>query len=308
MPHSLDGDFSDMNRQKWTCLDLWIIVACFGLMAAVFTPGCGKRQRSEPVAGNNGLTSWERPRFQPGGSNAMVFYVIYGSFPTNIQLSASTYRSSGLPKGVQLRKLNRDQRLVLPFTDGDFAKTAGRDNPAAFAKILESPGCVVIQGEVADSADLNYLRDSIGIATWFLDHGGVAVMDPQQLKLYDAASWRKDIFDQVPPRLSLHVVILVSEEPDGTRWFHTRGLRKFGRPDLSFHNVPPAQEQAVTDLFKRFIILQAEGGRIPDGQEVRMTSLPPGLRCHQEGAFDDLDFNNIHVEVRRGQAENHTAR
>jgi hypothetical protein len=297
-----------MNRQKCTRLGLWRIVACFGLTAAVFSLGCSKRQQSESVTMNNGLTSWERPRFQPGGSNAMVFYVIYGSFPTNVQLSASAYRSAGLPSGVQLRKVTRDQRPVLPFTDGAFAKTAGRDNPTAFARIEESPECVIIQGELADPADLNYLRDSIGITTWFLDHGGVAVMDPQQLKLYDVASWRQDIFDPVPPKPSRHVVILVSEEPGGTKWLHTRGLRKFGRPDLSFHNVPPAQEQAVTELFNRFINLQAEGGRIPDGQEIRMASLPPGLICHQEGTFDDLDFNNVHVEVRWGHAENPTAR
>jgi hypothetical protein len=249
----------------------------------------------------NTLISWERPQFQAGGSNAMVLYVIYGEFPTNVQLAASTYRSEGLPKGVQLRKLNRTQRPVFPFTDGDFAKTAGHDNPTTFAKIQKSPECVIIQGEVADPQNLNYLRDSIGIATWFLDNGGVAIMDPQQLKLYDPEFWRKEIFEPAPPRLSQHVVILISKESDGTKWFYTRGLRQFGRPDLSFHNVPTAQEAAVVDLFNRFIILQAEGGRVPEGQEIRMASLPQGLKCHYEGTFDDPDFNNVHIEVQAAQ-------
>lgn len=231
----------------------------------------------------------------------MVLYVIYGEFPTNVQLSASEYRSEGLPKGVQLRKLNRSQRPIFPFTDGDFAKTAGHDNPTAFSKIQKSPECVIIQGEVGDPANLNYLRDSIGITTWFLDHGGVAVMDPQQLKLYDPMTWRNEIFEPIPPKLSQHVVILISPESDGTKWFHTRGLRKFGRPDLSFHNAPSAQEEAVIDLFNRFISLQAGGGRVPEGQEIRMASLPKGLKCRHEGTLDDLDFNNVHLEVRAGR-------
>jgi len=75
-------------------------------------------------------------------------------------------------------------------------------------------------------------------------------------------------------------------------------LRKFGRPDLSLHHVPDAYEKAAIELCNRFIELQALGGRIPEGQEVRMVSLPDGLVCHYQGSLDDPDFNNVHVEIR----------
>jgi hypothetical protein len=233
----------------------------------------------------------------------MVLYVLYGKFPTNIQVSAAAYRTVGIPDGIQLRRLTRKERSVSPFTDGDFAKTAGHDNPAAFARIQKSPECMVLQGEVKDPENLNYLRDSIGLVTWFLDYGGIAVMDPQQLKLYDGELWRKEIFEPSPPKLLNHVVILVSGQRDGTKWFHTRGLRKFGRPDLSMHNVPTTQEHGVIDLFNRFIILQAQGDRIPEGKEIQMASLPANLTCHHAGSLDNLDFNNTHVEIRLATSE-----
>jgi hypothetical protein len=92
-------------------------------------------------------------------------------------------------------------------------------------------------------------------------------------------------------------VILVSEEPNGTEWVHTRGLRKFGRPDLSVHGVSLLNKPGVIDLCNRFIELQAFGGAILEGQEIRMQSLPPGMRCHRRGDVDDPDFNNVHVEI-----------
>jgi hypothetical protein len=69
-----------------------------------------------------------------------------------------------------------------------------------------------------------------------------------------------------------HVVILTSEDPDDAllTWLHTRGLRKFGRPDLSVRRVPPQDREAVIDLFDRFIEFQTFGGVIEEGQEVRL--------------------------------------
>jgi len=228
----------------------------------------------------------------------MMFYVLYGEFPTNLTVSAITYRTAGIPHGVGIRKLSRAQRPVFPFTDGDFATTAGKENPALFAKLLSVPECLILQGEIADPKDLNYLRDTIGLATWFLDHGGVGVMDVQQLRLFGPGDWRTNFFEPGLPHPLKHVVILHSDEPDGTRWFHTRGLRKFGRPDLSLHHVTKRLEAPTIELFERFITLQAEGGQIPEGQEIHMKTLPAGMTCHHAGNFDDFDFNNAHVEIR----------
>jgi len=73
--------------------------------------------------------------------------------------------------------------------------------------------------------------------------------------------------------------------------------RKFGRPDLSIHSVPTKYNDAIIDLFERFIELQAFGGIIEDGQPIKMKSLPAGMTWERRGNRDDPDFNNVHVEI-----------
>ena len=165
-----------------------------------------------------------------------------------------------------------------------------------FARVGQATECGVLRGEIPDSPDLNYLRDVIGLTTYLLDHGGMAVADPQQFELYDAERWHREIFDSGKPNVAKHVKILFSDEPDG-RWYHTRGMRKFGRPDLSVRGVPPEYNGAVVEMCNRFIELQALGGSIPEGQEVRMKALPLGMHCHWSGDLDHPEFNNTHVEI-----------
>jgi hypothetical protein len=49
------------------------------------------------------------------------------------------------------------------------------ENPALARQISDSDQCLVLRGEIEDRGDLNFLRDSIGLITYFLDHGGVTV-------------------------------------------------------------------------------------------------------------------------------------
>lgn len=93
------------------------------------------------------------------------------------------------------------------------------------------------------------------------------------------------------------MVVLASPEREGT-WLHTRGMLKFGRPDLSMRGVARGSEGLYLELFNRFIAFQALGGVIEEGQEVRMAGLDSGLRCYHAGSPDDPDFNNLHVEIR----------
>jgi hypothetical protein len=246
------------------------------------------------------LNTWERSRFEPGGSNALVCYAIYGRFTNDGPVSGAAYRTAGIPRGVELRHFSRAQTTnqSLPFAGGDLAAMLRKSNPALFAWIEQSPECLVMQGEVADPPNLDYLRDCVGMVAFFMDHGGVAVTDVQQFRLYDAAGWRSEFFEPDKPRVLKHVSILYSEEEAGPGiWFHTRGLRKFGRPDLSLRHVPERYKEAAVELCNRFIELQASGGRILESQEVRMRSLPGGLVCHHKGSLEDPDFNNVHVEI-----------
>ncbi len=84
------------------------------------------------------------------------------------------------------------------------------------------------------------------------------------MKWWSPAEWRERAFEPAGPVPRHHAVILVSEEPEqGGKWYHTRGMRKFGRPDVSVHGVTPELEAGVEDLLNRFIELLAFGGVVP---------------------------------------------
>jgi hypothetical protein len=239
---------------------------------------------------------WPRPQFEPGGGDAFLFFAIYGRFPASVELSGEEYRTAGVPGGISIRKLNRAGTPIFPFSSDELLGVLHPKQPELFAATQHAPECMIVQGTVNDPPDLNYFRDTLGLVMYFLDHGGLAVIDPLQFKLYAPSAWRTEMFDP-PFDARRHVEILWSGKPGDTRWFHTRGLRKFGRPDLSFHGVRAEHNHAVIDLFNGLIVRQAEGGRIPEGEQVQLPGWPSALKCRHSGSLDDPDFNNVHIEI-----------
>src|SRR5262245_51477720 len=75
------------------------------------------------------LDSWEREQFVEGGGDALILIAVYGLFRLGAQISASTYRTQGVPEGITLSKLDRATRPEFPFTDAAFRKTTGEERP-----------------------------------------------------------------------------------------------------------------------------------------------------------------------------------
>jgi hypothetical protein len=244
------------------------------------------------------LKSWPRPHFAPGG-NPLLFYVAFGNFDLTRPLSRSKYRAAGMPEWLELVSYDRAKQadVFAGYQSGTMWELLKRDQPLLAADAERAPQCVALRGEPADPPTLDYFRDTIGIVTWLLDCGGLAVYDPQMLWLWAADEWREEAFEPNEPNPDRHTAILVDAEGGGTSWYHTRGMRKYGRPDLSVRGVGTAHADGVTLMIERFVELQALGGVIPDGEVVRMKALPPGGVCRHVGSHDDPDFNNVHVEI-----------
>jgi hypothetical protein len=241
--------------------------------------------------------SWPRPHFAPGGGDALLFYAVFGNFDLKKPLSKSKYRTSGLPDWLELAQYDRAKQpeAISRYQGGKVWEVLKRDMPLVADEAERAPQCVALRAEVKDPTTLDYFRDTIGVVTWLLDAGGVSVYDPQMLWLWAGDEWKDEAFGPGEPNPDRHTTIMVSAEDGGTSWYHTRGMRKYGRPDLSVHGVGEGHADAVYSLIERFVEFQAFGGVIADGEEIRMKALPPGGVCRRGGSPDDPDFNNVHV-------------
>jgi len=247
------------------------------------------------------LKDWPRSYYRHDGGDPFLFFVVYGAIDLKSPLSRTSYRSEGLPDGMELMHYGPEQHaeVVSGFREGFLWDRFIESDSEVSAQVGYASECVVLRGVPTDSSNLNYLRDTIGLLTHFLDQGGLCVYDPQMFHWWKPEEWRERIFAPDAPVPRHQVVILTSSQEDANlTWFHTRGLRKFGRPDLSIRDVPQSSHLAIIDLCNRLIEQQAFGGIIPEGQRIQMSSLPEGMTCHHAGDLDDPDFNNVHVEIR----------
>lgn len=245
---------------------------------------------------------WPRPRWHDSGDEAFLLWFVFGDFDTDFRIDAPKYRTRGTPAGVEVV---RYKNAALEKWDGyPLAGTLGRvlyeENSRLFERAKKAGDCVMLRGSLADPSDLDALRDLVGTITALTDLGAVAVVDPQMLSMFDASTWRRRYFGDDAFVARDHVLILCNDDERhaGRLHVHTRGLRKFARPDLGIRNVPPAAANIAGELAERFVEFQALGGIVEDGHRVEMEGAPADMSVRHAGALDDDEFNNRHLALR----------
>ena len=243
--------------------------------------------------------AWQRPHHVAVDEHAFLLYWVFGAFQPGVEIDARRYRTRGLPAGISGQVYLHDSiRDTAPDPLADPMGAVLRAKaPGTFDAARNAPHAMLIRGELPDQRDLRYLRDVIGFIQSLNDAGGVAVLDVQSLALRSAEQWREAEFEPDAPRALNEVVMLRSadEQHPGRAWLHTRGLRKFARPDLSITNVPEDSLFNAQLLLERAADYLIAGGVFEHGREVRMSVAPPGLVAMTGGDLDDPDFNNRHT-------------
>lgn len=247
------------------------------------------------------LPAWQRPHWQANDETALLQFFVFGRFGAG-RAPSKDYGSPGLPASVSLSSYDHHalrswEGYPLKGALGDLLK---RDSPQAYRLAVDAPQVLVLHGELPDAADTGYLRDTLGVMTALLDVGGVAVIDPQILSLFDAAQWRRHYLIEGGAPVRHHLLILKDQEPDedARYWVHTRGLRKFARPDISLRRVPAGMLDQAGLLCERLAELEALGAQFVDGQRVEVEGLAEGLTVRLSGDLNDPQFNNTCVELR----------
>ncbi len=237
-------------------------------------------------------SSWPRPRYVAGGGDAQIFFEVCGQFAEIPAVSREKYHTQGVPEGVEVWLNDND---FSRWEDGPMLELLRASNPDAAREIETAPHVLTLRGQVKDPASLDYLRDVLGIVAALLDAGGAGVVDPQTLQLFSPQAWRETFWSGAFEPTS-HATILLSPENEKV-WLHTRGMRLFGRPDISCHSVQPEEVEKLQPVFNGLIRLQAAGALIPDGQIVQATGIGNRLICQHRGGIEDPDFNNFHLEL-----------
>ena len=153
-----------------------------------------------------------------------------------------------------------------------------------------------IKGSFEDNDTFNYLKNSIGFTQAIIETGAIAVLDIQILKWYEPKEWTDKYFEPKAPQTLKQIVILFSKEND-IIWLHTRGMRKFGRPDISIRNITESTFDLAKEIANRFIQAFAHGLIPNEKQEIWIKGMEKGVFGKILGDYDNLDFNNYYFEM-----------
>lgn len=248
---------------------------------------------------------YERPYYENLNYRPLLYYVVFGVKGEELNVSRERHHVDEFPDGLNLSFLKKSENSEYMETlfGGSLGNIFDEQNHALFEKIQETDGWVVIQGEVQQDSDLNYMRNAIGFVQALVENNAVGVLDLQTFTLYTPEEWTKGIFEQEFNPYA-HVTILASEMKDGSVWLHTRGMRKFGRPDISMENVPKDEIDNVAGVVNQMIYYGVLGVFFSKPAKLHTHN---GLSCIVKPEFiDDLnnpDFNNSYYRILWNECE-----
>jgi len=246
------------------------------------------------------LTNWERKYFQTGGDDACVSYVVYGHFEQPLEVSMSSYRTAGVPDFIDVdfhSRLEEGDELDV-YLNGYIGDWLRANDQALHATCRMAAAAIHVHGVLRDPKSLNYLRDTVGIITALADKRGVAVIDLQGLRCYRPEEWKETVWAPGTLHTSGLINTVVTKDLTGPGWWiSTRGMRKFGRPDISLRGVPRPDTDMVIDFCNRLAGMMAQGALVPNGKVIKSPIIQGELVCAVSSNLDDNTYRNRVIEI-----------
>ena len=196
--------------------------------------------------------------------------------------------------------------------DGWFQPPLGAEIDGLFVRpeeIRSAEHLTVVRGEFPDPADLNYLRNTIGIVSAIADTlDTLAIFDVMAVQWWRLGYWRASFVDAPSAfRIGEHIGIVVSDDPahHPGLWTHTRGMIKFGRPELQIQHMEGAYSTTNPAIRSSGHVLNgvaaylAQGAVVRDGQTMMLPETDAYVTFFES---DDeptrKHFNNSALEIR----------
>lgn len=244
---------------------------------------------------------WHRPNYEKSFDDPFIFYVIFGVENTQLYLSRKVHNIDECPKELNIQYYSKESSdeerdYIEGFFNEPISRLLESQDKALFDQAVNAQDVVVVSGTFPESDSLNYLKNSLGVIKALTMNKDVPILNYQTFQLMPSEEWATQYFEPRQPNPCGHVVILYSKEAGGL-WFHTRGMRVFGRPDLSLVAWPEDKTEEAQGIINRFIELYALGTYPEDGKGIRVAGLPDGMVTSFKGGHDNLDFNNYFIEI-----------
>jgi len=247
---------------------------------------------------------WSRPFWKQTERTASLFYFVPGEPPiAGLELSRSRHHVEGFPEDLQLSAHERSDDPE--WFAGFFARPGlGFEIDEAFGdradEVRAADRGTVVRLEIPDSPELGYLRDSVGVVSAVLDQGGLGVLDLSAARWWSREQWLSRFVDRSALAVGdfLRIISSDDEQLHPGIWIHTRGMRKFARPDLQVKHVPGPWAgdnpllRIAGDLLNTLAERLCLGAVIADGEVIAFPGVRP--RCTVLLTPDDSNSSACH--------------
>lgn len=240
---------------------------------------------------------WDRIYYEDG-NKPYIFYVIFGVTSVDLNVSRKKHRVEEIPSDIQVIKYDKfdNKTYIEGFYEGYLGTILKEKDTNLYEKVKNSESCMIIAGEIDNDSNLEYIRNIIGIVQSVLEQGALCVLDIQTFNWYTSSEWENEFFKNDEFNPFKHVVILVSKVDNSMYWMHTRGMRKFGRPDISILNVPEENINNSAQIVNRIIDLMSQGIVIYDNFKMNINGNKMSIQGSYSNDFENPDFNNEYCE------------
>jgi hypothetical protein len=166
--------------------------------------------------------------------------------------------------------------------DGWLSPPVGLEIPHVFGDdamaVYRAARVAAVRAEFGDPPSLGYLRNTVGVVSAIAEEGAVAIFDVPALTWWRPQEWHRRFVERSEFRIGDHIFTAVSDDPAaaGTLSMQTRGMAKFGRPELLVRHLPGPRDvdspavRGAAEVIDRVAIYLARGGVIAGGETMSL--------------------------------------
>lgn len=246
-------------------------------------------------------TIWARPYHESQDRLASVTLFAFANDLLDLSSPISRARY-GVPVGFDLGALEVRQHLrreAPEWFDGFFTpellSVSKLDIGGLDGKCVDFTVAYSVQLAVAEPPNLAYLQGCWGFMMWLCEGGVSVILDEHAIRWYASEQVLElDIHRPFDVEREISVVVETDDTPGFGHVIHTRGLAKFGRPDLLLKGAAPGDAHAGGVLLNGLARRAALGAAFRENHTVGPNGLTPrALARYEPGVIHpEVNLNN----------------